>query len=350
MLDKSSGRLLSHGGATARMNVGMSQILSMLAVLLVCAPHVCQDCLAIRRQQNLKLLREREGMALTSKPKFVPISPRGARAVSQISDAGERGDWHQARHVYSTYSGAEIQVFNAAMHAAIRCDQYKQGALIYQKLCSLNINRTAPAFTSALTIHSMLGKKDAVREIWKDAMRECELDAALAAVRISAAAAEGDVQTAATVLDQMNVSGVAINVGHLSAAIRACWEAEGSHHNAAKYLFNLHKELDLQPNVITFACLVGSYMTAPLEEIRVAYTEMKELGIVPNTVFAESYLVTVLRKPKGAPWDEDEMLVALHERSPERIAAARQAIDDFKAEGVTLSTLSSRIHRVLQKL
>ncbi|CAE7535409.1 FCA [Symbiodinium microadriaticum] len=247
--------------------------------------------------------------------------------------AGERGDWHQARHVYSTYSGAEIQVFNAAMHAAIRCDQYKQGALIYQKLCSLNINRTAPAFTSALTIHSMLGKKDAVREIWKDAMRECELDAALAAARISAAAAEGDVQTAATVLDQMNVSGMAINVGHLSAAIRACWEAEGSHHNAAKYLFNLHKELDLQPNVITFACLVGSYISAPLEEIRVAYTEMKELGIVPNTVFAESYLVTVLRKPKGAPWDEDEMLVALHERSPERIAAARQAIDDFKAEG-----------------
>ncbi|CAE7819236.1 FCA [Symbiodinium sp. CCMP2592] len=328
------GRMHSRGRAVARMKVSISQTLSMLT-----------DCLSIRRQQNLKLLREREGMALTSKHKFVPLSPRGARAVSQISEAGERGDWHQARHVYSAYSGAEIPVFSAAMHAAIRCDQYKQGALIYSKLCSLNINRTAPAFTSALTIHSKLGNKDAVREIWTDAMRECDLDAALAAARISAAAAEGDVQTAATVLDQMNVRGVAIDVGHLSAAIRACWEAEGSHHNAAKYLFNLHKELHLQPNVITFACLIGAYMTAPLEEVLVAYTEMKELGILPNTVFAESYLVTVLRKPKKAPWDEDEMLDALHTRSPERIAAARQAIDDFKAEGVSLSTLSSRIHR-----
>ena len=244
--------------------------------------------------------------------------------MSQISDAGGRGDWREARRLYSAYTGAEVPVFNAAMHAAIRCDQYKQGALIYRKLCNLNINKTAPAFTSALTIHSMLGQKDAVRQIWTDAMPECELDAALAAAFISAAAAEGDVKTAAS-------------DGRKWCRNRCCWEADGCHHNAAKYL-------------ITFACLIGAYMTAPLEEILAAYTDMKESDILPNAAFAETYLVTVLRKPKGARWDEDEMLVALRSLSSERIAAARQAIDDFKAEGVCLSTLSSRIHRVLQEL
>ena len=64
------GRMLSRGRAVARMNVGMSRILSMLAVRLVCWPHVCQDFMATRRQQSLKLLREREGMALTSKARL----------------------------------------------------------------------------------------------------------------------------------------------------------------------------------------------------------------------------------------------------------------------------------------
>ncbi|CAE7644367.1 PPR4, partial [Symbiodinium sp. CCMP2456] len=254
----------------------------------------------------------------------------GAHIALAISEAGKRGDWHQARRLYSAYTGAEIQVFSAAMQAAIRCDQYKQGALIYRKLRGLNIKIDSLAFASALKIHSMLGQRDAVREIWTEAMRECELDALLAAARISAAAAEGDVQTAATVLDQMNNSCVSINVGHLSAAIRACWQAEGSHHNAAKYLFSLHKELDLQPNVITFACLVGAYMSAPLEDILVAYADMKELGILPDTVFAEIFLVTVLRKPKEDAWKAEELRIQLQNCSPERIAAARQAIADFK--------------------
>lgn len=89
--------------------------------------------------------------------------------MTQISEAGERGDWQQAKHWYSSYDGAEIQVFNAIMHAAANCGQYKQGAVIYRKLCSLNINKTAPSFTAALKIYSKLYQKHAVREIWTEA-------------------------------------------------------------------------------------------------------------------------------------------------------------------------------------
>ncbi|OLQ10947.1 hypothetical protein AK812_SmicGene5259 [Symbiodinium microadriaticum] len=153
---------------------------------------------------------------------------------------------------------------------------------------------------SAGILHTTVGQKHAVREIWTDAMNTCELDAGLAAARISAAAAEGDIETAAVVLDQMNNTGIAIDA------------------------------LDLKPNVVTFACLVGAYTTAELEDILAVYNEMQELRILPNKIFAETYLVTVLQKPKQERWTEQKAVVEIRKRSPERIAAASQAIADFQ--------------------
>ena len=135
------------------------RILSVLAVLLpLCSPQVSRDCFALRRQQDPKVLREREGLSLKLSARLLPdtISPRGGHVVTRISEAGARGDWQEAQRWYSTYDGAEIQVFNAIMHAASQCDQYKQGADIYRRLCSLDINKTAPSFTAALKIHSRL--------------------------------------------------------------------------------------------------------------------------------------------------------------------------------------------------
>ena len=146
-------------------------------MLLVCWQHVCRDCLATGRRNNFKLVRERQGLAITSTKKSLPIRPSGAHVAGAILKGRKRGDWQQAQRLYLEYSGAEIQVFAAVMDAAVRCYRYKQGALVYQRLCSLNINKTAPAFTSALKIHSKLDQRHAVREIWAKASRECELDA-----------------------------------------------------------------------------------------------------------------------------------------------------------------------------
>lgn len=181
-------------------------------------------------------------------------------------------------------------------------------------------------------------------------MEACELDAALATARISAAAAEGDIETAAAILDQMNDTGIAIGITHVSAAIRACWVADGNHHNAAKYLFQLVKQRNLQPNVITFACLIGAYRAASLDSITAAYDEMKGLGILPNKAFAETYLVTVLRVPKGKRWNRNDFVTELRKRSPEQIAAATRALADFQAAGVSLTGLSTTIQEALPKL
>ena len=110
------------------------------------------------------------------------------------------------------------------------------------------------------------------------------------------------------------------------------------------------KALDLKPNVVTFACLVGAYTTAELEDILAVYNEMQELRILPNKIFAETYLVTVLQKPKQERWTEQKAVVEIRKRSPERIAAASQAIADFQAAGISLTSLSKRICRALAKL
>ena len=47
-----------------------------------------------------------------------------------------------------------------------------------------------------------------MREIWAEARRSCDLGELLAAARIDAAAAEGDIETAAGILDEMNRTGV----------------------------------------------------------------------------------------------------------------------------------------------
>ena len=101
----------------------------------------------------------------------------------------------------------------------------------------------------------------AVREIWSEARKSLELDGPLAGARIAAAAVEGDIETAAQVLDEMNRSDVEIDVGHVTSAIRACWGAQGSNHNAAKYLFQLLLSLELEPDIATFTCLFGAYAT-----------------------------------------------------------------------------------------
>ena len=133
-----------------------------------------------------------------------------------------------------SYCGTETPIFNAVMHVACRCRQYKAGVSIYKKLCSLNVTKTSPTFTAAIVIFSSLKQYSAVREIWSEARASLELDEFMAGARIAAAAAEADIEAAATVLDDMNRTGVDIHIGHMTSAIHACWGTQGSNHNAAK--------------------------------------------------------------------------------------------------------------------
>ncbi|CAE7920094.1 PPR4 [Symbiodinium sp. KB8] len=178
------------------------------------------------------------------------------------------------------------------------------------------------------------------------ALESYPLNEVLAAARIDAAAAEGDVQAAAQMLDDMDRESVKINIAHINSAIRTCWNAEGAMHSAAKYLFDLIPGLCLTPDIVTFTCLVGAYTSAELSDIQAVYAKIKDVGVEVDKAFAEVYLFTVLRMPAS-----NEIGPAGLSKLPnDRIRAAMAALKDFNADGLELTRLSCAIERALHKV
>ena len=138
-----------------------------------------------------------------STPPGTTLSREGQLLLSEITDAGGRGDWLNVRKLYGKYGGSETQIFNAVMRIAINCTQYKEGLAVYERACNMNIAKASPTFTAAMKLHARLNKPEAVERIWAEALSTCPLDEVLAGARIDAAAAVGDVE-AAPVLEQLN--------------------------------------------------------------------------------------------------------------------------------------------------
>ncbi|CAE7726313.1 bath-42, partial [Symbiodinium sp. CCMP2456] len=225
----------------------------------------------VGKQDLLKLMRERDGIQLSSRARDgrqTPLSHSGKLLLSRIAEAGNRTDWNTVQWLFSSYNGTEIQIFNAVLHLAFRCSQCKAGARIYERVCQLNVTKNSLTFIAAIAIHSELKQPHVVRQIWTEALQSCSLDELLAQARIAAAAAEGDVYTAAEVLDTMNGKRVQINNAHITSAIRACWDAKRNHQNAAE--------------------------NAALTRILKTYNNMKDSGVRPNRAFADVFLIAVL--------------------------------------------------------
>ena len=319
-------------------------------VLLVSAASLT---FAAWKQEPLSSVRERTGRGLSLHTRArdnSSLSDEGRILLSKFTASGERGDWRKIQRLLADYQGRETPVFNSALHFAHKSGQYHQGASIYRTLCERNVSGNGHTFTTALKIFAKLEDADSVRKIWAIATEACELDEPLAAARIDAAAAEGDVQTAANVLDEMNRRRVNVNEAHVNSAIRACWEAKGCSHNAARFLYDFMLELGLRPEIATFSCLIGAYHSASLQQVLGAYAEMQRLQVPADLAFAETYLCTVLQKPRGERWTFQEMVSNLRQRSPARLAAARAALQDFRAASIKLTSLSALIRRALEEL
>ena len=324
--------------------------IQMSAALLLL--HGLAPSFALYKQAPLSRNRDRVGLGFHTKASnhSKPLSVEGRTLLSKITAAGQKGDWVDVKRMFALYSGMECQVLHSVMHAAYTCGQYREAARVYTRMCDLKVAKDAPVYATALKVFSKLEQPTAVRDIWTEALKVCELDKLLAAARIVAAAVEGDIQTAAEVLDLMNKTGVEINQGHITSAIRACWEATGSTHNAAEYLYRLHIDLDLQADIAMFTCLVGAYKTAPLEKIMGAYSDMQAMHIKSDFAFAETYLATLLLKPKEQRFNQQEMLAWLCQLPGPRIAAAKSALDNFRQEGIELTSLSRQFAQALSRL
>lgn len=213
------------------------------------------------KQQSASEVRERTGHDSRVKVRdslenpLLPLSNQEKQLLRRISSASERRNWWEVQSCFSKYPGKALQIYGAAMNAALRCRKYEEGALIYEKCRETCEEFDAPIFTSALRIFGKLGKPEKVRVIWDEAREKCTLSHMLVASRLHAAADEGDVETTAAMLDLLNTSKLEINSIVITSAIRSCWGWGAKQHGAAKYFW------DLFP---AFALLRGPLSLSPL--------------------------------------------------------------------------------------
>ena len=301
------------------------------------------------KQQPLSEQREQTGLAIRKRVRgsnFV-ISKEEKELVSKISSAGEKRNWAAVRSIFTGYVGCATPVYGAALHAAFRCREYKQGAKIFEQCRTTCKQFDEPFFVMSLRIFAKLQDRLRVQQIWEDALQTCELSDILGSARIAAAADAGDVEMAADTLDRMNSTNVSIKVHHINSAMRACWGWGEKRHKAAKYLFDLLPRFQLSPTVVSFTSLIGAYNAASLQPILSAYNEMKSLLIEPDAVFAETYIFSVL---KADHIDRGRFKTHLREQPIERLEAARDALEDFKKAGLRLPEACIAVDRELTRL
>eukprot|EP00438_Fugacium_kawagutii_P023601 Skav205957 [mRNA] locus=scaffold442:162398:163429:+ [translate_table: standard] len=324
----------------------------LVAVFCFCVPGVG---FARPRQESSRMVREREGRAHSVSARDqgnFKLTRQQKRLLGDISSAGKRGDWIEAESLFSAeYIGDCAPIYTAVMHAAFRCRKYKDGAMLYDQCRQECTSLDQPVYVQALRIFGKLRETARVREVWDEALEKLKLDAVLASARLAAAADEGDPETAGEVLDLLETKGIPINELHISSAIRACWGWGNKAHKAAKYFYDLCPRFGVKPNLIVFTCLIGAYKTAPVEAIVSAYDEMRKFNIAPNTPFAETYVVSVLRGDKTVKWvTPDDTAELLRELPVERLQAAQAAISDFERAGVRLTRLAQMSKDALKKL
>ena len=130
--------------------------------------------------------------------------------------------------------------------------------------------------------------------------------------------------------------------------MRACRNAKGVSHNAATYLLGKVEEQGLVPDVIFFTALVRTYKHAKLQSFTAAFQKMKNLGVVPDRVFAETYLATLLVPDENRV--RGHMVQDLKRLEHDRLLAGWEAHHVFEEANVELSGLASEVKEALGRI
>lgn len=248
------------------------------------------------------------------------------REISFASEQQKLRKWQEVQSQIDTYCGPAIKIYTDAMHAALKFRKYEDGALTYEKCrqnCEQMDNRI---FTAALKIFGKLGQHEKVRQIWDEAMEKCKLSHMLIASRMHAAADEGDVETAALMLDLLDANKLEIDVIMITFAMRSCWGWGSRQHKAAKYLWTLITKYNSKPNVVAFTTLMGAYGTAPLKDVLAALAEMETMEIPPDRDFVETFLASVLQQDFKRLRQVDEIVHALKDMPPRSLTSCSSGI------------------------
>ena len=277
------------------------------------------------------------------------LSSTELRLMSVMSAAGKKGDWQLVSQEFRGYSGSAAPVYVAAMQAAYRCSKYVEASQMYDKLRKFpGENLDTVALHVALKIFGKLRDVGRSKEIWSEAKDRACVDKFLAGARIDAAADVGDITSVAAVMDYMDRHGLSIETIVFNSAINACKNMEPPSHSAAEYMYGKMLERGLQPDVGTFANLVRAHRQAPLEKIQQIRADMRDRGITPNRMFAESYLASIFARQHTPPL-KSKLAAVLASLGEDRRQDLRRALDEFESANAT-TFLCRDVHKALNTL
>lgn len=167
MLLKARLSLIPVGGEQQPSLLNMTSNGSLLPLLLlllglVLHPFGHGSVFATLRQKTSAEVREQSGLVLRKKARGLgdfELTSSEKRLITAISRAGEKREWSSVKAAITPYAGDAAPVFSAALHAAVRCQEYKAGADLFDRCrekCSII---HLPVYTQALRIFGKLGSQ-----------------------------------------------------------------------------------------------------------------------------------------------------------------------------------------------
>ena len=259
------------------------------------------------------------------------LTKEESKLLAKVVQAANRSDWQRIRQLRATSKVLKTPFFDVEMNAALACGQYKAGTTLYEQLCKLQLPKEVLTFNLAMKLYGKAGMWASVQQVWKEARQSYRLDETMAAARLVAAADEGDIRTAADILDEMVRMDLVVDVGHFTSALRACTTAESSGYNVAVFLFDTMCNMSLTPDVQVFTALVSTFAGRPVTKFQTLRSQMDQFGVQHNWVFADAYLKALLSVPqKDKQSSVAELVDLVSGLSKERLQEAASALSTFK--------------------
>ena len=282
----------------------------------------------------------------------IPATDEETRLVAELRAAARYHDWEDAQRILGHYDGSNSKVLVAAMHAAVKCRKYEDGATIFESLNKSGEALDVSSYSLAMNIFGKLGETEKVEEIWAHLLEKGTVDQVAGGARIAAAAASGDIQVAQETLKYMKKKRLDLKIFHFASAINACAKSNAADRDeVALRLFNEMIARGLKPNIFTYNSFVQASSDLPRKDLLAILDNMDRKKVQADAAFAQTFLIAFLALGKGdrAFWTMDNLLIEFFNFPREDLEKASEVIKNFKRKGVKLSPWCNRIESALQQ-
>jgi len=269
---------------------------------------------------------------------------------SQLSDlcaAGRKRDWATAQELFVPSSNYKAPLLNAYMTAAMKCEQFLEGTVAYEKLCAFSLPKELVTYNLAIKLYAKSGQGECADQVAQEAMQVFGLDHTLAAARLVAAAELGDFPSARLILQEMQESNVTVDLGHVTTAFRAFTNDKSKTSSDATKLLQEMLDLGLVPDAGLCNSFLSTIEKPELEDFVMLDGIVGRFQVRLHSGYVETYLRKLLLLGLGRRTDAD-MQKHLHSVPMDRLQSAWQALQRFEVQSKKTS-LCQTLQRLLQE-